>query len=58
MQIKIIITIITTVVIIDVAAAVVVVVVVVVVVHIFKLSHGYVFDYSKTGEYVSIYSFG
>lgn len=35
-----------------------VVVVVVVVVHVFKHLCGFVFDYSKTGEYVSIYSFG
>jgi hypothetical protein len=34
------------------------VIVVAVVVHIFKHLHGYVFDYSKTGEYVSIHSFG
>ena len=35
-----------------------VVVVVVVVVHIFKHLCGFIFDYSKTGEYVSIHSFG
>jgi hypothetical protein len=29
-----------------------------VVVHVFKHLHGHVFGYSKTGEYVSIYSFG